>query len=33
MHCELLDVVHNFLDVSLDQTVPEHEFKCVFLCL
>ena len=33
MHYELLDVVDNFLDMSLDQTVLEHEFKCVFLCL
>ena len=33
MHCELLDVVDNFLDMPLDQTVLEHEFKCVFLCL
>ena len=23
----------NFPDMSLDQTVLEHEFKCVFLCL
>ena len=33
MHCELLDVVDNFLDMSLDQTVLEHEFKCVLLFL
>ena len=33
MHCELLDVVDNFLDMSLDQTVLEHELKCVFLFL
>ena len=33
MHYELLDVVDNFLDMSLDQTILEHEFKCVFLCL
>ena len=31
MHYELLDVVDNFLDMSLDQTVLEHEFKCVSL--
>ena len=33
MHYELLDVVDNFLGMSLDQTVLENEFKCVFLCL
>ena len=33
MHYELLDVADNFLDMSLDQTVLENEFKCVFLCL
>ena len=34
MHYELLlDVVDNFLDMSLDPIVPEHEFKCVFLCM
>ena len=33
MRNELLDVADNFLDVSLDQTVIEHEFKCVLLCL
>ena len=29
MPYELLDAVDNFLDMSLDQTVLEHEFKCV----
>ena len=33
MHYEKLDVVDNFLDMSLDQVVLDHEFKCVFLCL
>ena len=33
MRYELLDVVDNFLDMSLDQAVLEFEFKCVFLCL
>ena len=33
MRYELLDVVDNFFDMSLDQNVLEHEFKCVFLCL
>ena len=33
MHYELLDVVDNFLDISLDKTLPEHEFRCGFLCL
>ena len=33
MHYELLDVVDNFLDISLDKTLLEHEFKCGFLCL
>ena len=33
MHYELLDVVDNFLDISLHKTLLEHEFKCGFLCL
>ena len=34
-HCEKSGQIwcQNFPDMSLDQTVLEHEFKCVLLCL